>query len=97
MQEIPPIRFFDPHEANLMEVVAAHLLPQDDRMPSQRIPIVPSIDERLHEGRIPGYRFATMPPTAMLIGSAFKPLRRSPLNLMAEPFSSFPGASRTSF
>ena len=61
VQETPPIRFFDPREANLMEVLAAHILPQDDREPSRRIPIVPRIDERLHKGQIPGYRFSSMP------------------------------------
>jgi hypothetical protein len=62
VQETPLIRFFDPREASLMEVLAAHILPQDDRELSRRIPIVPRIDERLHKGRIPGYRFSTMPP-----------------------------------
>ena len=57
VQETPPIRFFDPREASLMEAIAAHILPQDDREPSRRIPIVPRIDERLHKGQIPGYRF----------------------------------------
>jgi hypothetical protein len=61
VQETLPIRFFDPREANLMEVLAAHILPQDDREPSCRIPIVPRIDERLHKGQIPGYRFSNMP------------------------------------
>jgi hypothetical protein len=61
VQETPQIRFFDPRENKLMEVLAAHLLPQDDREPSRRIPIVPRIDERLHNGLTPGYRFSTMP------------------------------------
>jgi Gluconate 2-dehydrogenase subunit 3 len=62
VHKIPPIRFFTAEEASLMEAVIAHLLPQDDRVPAKRIPIVPSIDKRLHEGRTPGYRFAKMPP-----------------------------------
>jgi hypothetical protein len=62
VEKIPPIRFFNPEEASLMEAVVAHLIPQDDRMPSRRIPIVPNIDRRLYEGRTPGYRFARMPP-----------------------------------
>jgi hypothetical protein len=62
VHEIPPIRFFTPDEARLMETLAAHILPQDDRHPSMRIPIVARIDERLHKGRTPGYRFAKMPP-----------------------------------
>ena len=62
VHKIPPIQFFSPEEADLLEIIVAHLLPQDDRMPSRRIPLVPSIDKRLHEGRTPGYRFAKMPP-----------------------------------
>ncbi len=62
VHKIPPIRFFTPEEAGLMEAVTAHLLPQDDRMPARRIPLVRFIDKRLHEGRTPGYRFAEMPP-----------------------------------
>ena len=62
VHEVTPIRFFTPDEAMLMEAVAAHLLPQDDRMPSRRIPLVPNIDKRLFEGRTAGYRFAKMPP-----------------------------------
>jgi Gluconate 2-dehydrogenase subunit 3 len=58
----PPIRFFTADEAHFMEALAAHILPQDDREPALRIPIVPGIDERLHEGRTAGYRFAKMPP-----------------------------------
>jgi hypothetical protein len=58
----PPIRFFQPDELTLIETIVAHLLPQDDRDPAMRIPIVPWIDERLHEGRTPGYRFEKMPP-----------------------------------
>ena len=62
VNEVPPIRFFNPEEARLMEILAAHILPQGDRHPARRIAIVPHIDERLHKGRIPGYRFLTMPP-----------------------------------
>jgi hypothetical protein len=62
VHEVPPIRFFTPEEARLMEAIAAHVLPQDDRLPARRIPIVPRIDERLHKGRTAGYRFAKMPP-----------------------------------
>jgi hypothetical protein len=62
VHKIPPIRFFTPEEALLMEMIADHVMPQDDRHLSRRIPIVPRIDERLYKGSIPGYRFAKMPP-----------------------------------
>jgi Gluconate 2-dehydrogenase subunit 3 len=57
----PAIRFFTRDEVRLLECVCDHLLPQDDRDLSRRIPIVPFIDQRLYEKRIPGFRFANMP------------------------------------
>jgi hypothetical protein len=57
-----PIRFFSPDEARTMYAVVDRVLPQDDRTPERRIPILPSIDERLYEGRIDGYRYVDMPP-----------------------------------
>ncbi len=62
IHEIPLIRFFNLEEARLMEIVCEHLIPQDDRDTAHRIPVLPFIDERLHEGRTPGYRFEIMPP-----------------------------------
>lgn len=62
VHNVPDIRFFTPEEARLMETIVAHVLPQDDRLADRRVPIVPRIDERLYKGRIPGYRFAKMPP-----------------------------------
>ena len=62
VRNIPPIRFFTPDEASLMEVICDHILPQDDRDAAHKIPIVPWIDKRLHENRHDGYRFADMPP-----------------------------------
>ena len=62
VHEVPPLRFFDESQSRLMQLLCDHLLPQDDRDAAHRIPIVPFIDQRLHEGRIPGYRFESMPP-----------------------------------
>ena len=57
-----PIRFFTPDEARTMYAVVDRILPQDDRTDERRIPILPSIDERLYENRLDGYRFEDMPP-----------------------------------
>jgi hypothetical protein len=57
----PTIRFFTDEQVRLLECICEHLLPQDDRDLSRRIPIVPYIDQRLYEKRIPGFRFANMP------------------------------------
>ncbi len=62
VEEVPPLRFFNDEEAKFMGVVCDHLLPQDDRDLAHRIPVLPYIDERLFNGKTPGYRFAAMPP-----------------------------------
>lgn len=62
VHNVPPIRFFTPEEARLMEAICDHLLPQDDREEHRRIPIVPRIDQRLFEGKHDGYRYEHMPP-----------------------------------
>jgi hypothetical protein len=61
---LPPLRFFSAEEARLMQAIADRLIPQDDREPEVRVPIVPRIDEKLFEHRIPGYRYEDMPPQA---------------------------------
>lgn len=62
IQHVPPLRFFSPEEARTVELVCERLLPQHDRDDAHRIPILPFIDERLHEGRGDGYRYEVMPP-----------------------------------
>lgn len=58
----PSIRFFSEDEARLMRAVCGRLIPQDDRDDAHKIPVVNYIDERLHAGRIDGYRYEDMPP-----------------------------------
>jgi hypothetical protein len=56
-----PIRFFNEAEAVTMAAVLDRILPQDDRQPTQRIALLPTLDERLYANRIEGYRFEDMP------------------------------------
>ena len=67
---VPPIRFFGPGEAALLQAVINRLLPQDDRVPEKRIPILEVIDERLYKNELIGFRFEDMPPDrdAYLLG-----------------------------
>ena len=62
VEQVPPIRYFTPDEARLMQAVCDRLLPQDDRDEQHKIPVVNYIDERLYSQRIDGYRFEDMPP-----------------------------------
>jgi len=57
-----PLHFFtDAADARLMRAVVDRILPQDDRTPERRIDVLAGIDERLHGGKIEGYRFEDMP------------------------------------
>jgi hypothetical protein len=56
-----PFRFFTPEQAKFWTAVFEHILPQTDRTPDRRIPILVPLDQRLFENRTPGYRFEGMP------------------------------------
>ena len=60
--EVPPIRFFQPEELPTMKAVCDRVIPQDDRLPERKIPVVHYIDQRLFENRSDGYRYEGMPP-----------------------------------
>lgn len=62
VEHVPPVRFFTPDEAKLMQAVCDRLLPQDDRDEAHKIPVLNYIDDRLYNRRIDGYRFEDMPP-----------------------------------
>lgn len=86
MRNIPPIRFFTPEEVRLMEQITDHLLPQSDRAPERRIPIVPFIDERLYQRRTPGYRFSEMPPDGEAYRMGFEAIERMAQHAFQRPF-----------
>ncbi|MGB0125758.1 MAG: gluconate 2-dehydrogenase subunit 3 family protein [Silvibacterium sp.] len=56
-----PIRFFTQQQADFWSIVFDHLIPQTDRTPDRRIPILPAVDKRLFLNKTNGYRFADMP------------------------------------
>ena len=62
VEQPAPIRYFSTEQAKFWHAVFDHLLPQDDRTPERRIPIVSVIDERLYRNQGIGYRYENMPP-----------------------------------
>lgn len=62
VHDVPPIRFFEPAEIRILGALVDRVLPQNDRPPDQRIPIVPWIDDRCYRHIIDGWRFDNMPP-----------------------------------
>jgi hypothetical protein len=57
----PPIRYFTSQQAAFWCSVFDHLLPQHDRTPERRIPLVEPLDLRLYQNRTIGYRYESMP------------------------------------
>jgi hypothetical protein len=62
LEDVPAIRFFTEEEARTLEAVAECIVPQADRGITERIPIVPWLDDKLAEDRRDGYRYETLPP-----------------------------------
>jgi hypothetical protein len=62
LAEVPPIRFLESAEVALLEAASERIIPQPDRRASERIPIIPWIDEKLHHDWRDGYRYEELPP-----------------------------------
>ena len=60
LDEVPQRRFLSEEQWSLLEAIVARLVPQPDR--AEPVPIVPWIDDMLHQNHNPGYRYADMPP-----------------------------------
>ena len=56
--QAPAIRFFNDAEARTLDAFCDTMLAQD-REP--RVPVLPFVDAKLHEGRLDGYQYADMP------------------------------------
>lgn len=61
VEQPPPIRYLTPEQAAFRRAVFDHLIPQHDRTPDRRIPLVEPLDERLYQNRTIGYRYTSMP------------------------------------
>jgi len=62
LEEIPPIHFFNEHEARTLAAIAERIIPQPDRSGSEKVPVAPWIDEKLYEDERDGYRYEELPP-----------------------------------
>jgi len=62
VEQPPSIRYFTSEQARFWRAVFDHLIPQQDRLPERRIPLVEPLDERLYQNRGVGYRYENMPP-----------------------------------
>jgi hypothetical protein len=61
VEQPPSIRYFTIDQAKFWRAVFDHLIPQHDRTPDRRIPIVEPIDDRLYRNKTIGYRYENMP------------------------------------
>jgi gluconate 2-dehydrogenase subunit 3-like protein len=58
VHNVPPLRFFTPHEAETLRAFLDVVLAQDAE---PRIPVLEYVDEKLHEGTGDGYQYFDMP------------------------------------
>jgi Gluconate 2-dehydrogenase subunit 3 len=74
IDEVPPRRFFTDAEARTLGAAVERILPQPDRQPEDRVPIVPWIDAKLADDRRDGYRYQELPPQRELWRAALSGL-----------------------
>jgi hypothetical protein len=58
VNNVPEIRFFDEHEAATLIAFCDTVMAQDAE---PRIPVLPMVDQKLHEGQLDGFQFEDMP------------------------------------
>jgi hypothetical protein len=87
IHHVPPIRFFTRDELPTIAAVVDCILPQDDRLPEVRIPVLNFIDERLFEGKIDGYRFEDMPPDREAYRLGIRAINETALKMGGKAFA----------
>jgi hypothetical protein len=90
VEQPPPIRYFSPDQARFWRAVFEHLIPQHDRTPERRIPLVEPLDERLYQNRGIGYRFESMPPDREAYGLAETAINQESLERFGGAFLDLP-------
>lgn len=86
IHNVPSIQYFTDAEALLLKAVCDRILPQDDREPDDRIPIVPWIDERCHSRVEDGTRFESIPPFWIAWRQALSGIDETSRALDQQPF-----------
>ncbi len=92
LHDLPGRRFFTEAEWQLLDAIAARLVPQPDR-PSP-IAIVPWIDEALATGRGEGFRHDDMPPMPIAWRAALKAIDAEARRRHARGFVELDAATR---
>jgi hypothetical protein len=64
VHNVPPYRYFTPHEQATMIALCNRVMPQEHRPPDRRIPIAPWLDAQCLRTVEHGFRYDNMPVTA---------------------------------
>ena len=86
VNNVPPLRFFSPEEIRVMLAAIDRIIPQDDRIPTKRVPILPAIDRRLYDDVQDGYRFEGMPKDREAFHLGIKGIQAIAAGLFQRPF-----------
>lgn len=92
--EVPDVRFFTEAEARTLAAVVDRIVPQPERGEAEKIPVVPWIDEKLHEDRRDGYRFADVPPQREAWRRGLAGIDDTARALFGEAFAELDGAAQ---
>lgn len=82
-----PIRFFSASEVEILAAVIDRVMPQDDRASDRTIPILPTIDARLFNNELNGFRYEDMPPDQEAYRLALRAMDEMARERFAAPFA----------
>jgi hypothetical protein len=91
LEQVPAPRFFTPAELSILEAAVQRILPQPDREPAERVPIVPWIDAKLAEDIRDGFRYDGLPPQRELWRAGLTGLDQASQALYGRPFTALTG------
>jgi hypothetical protein len=84
VENVPPLRFFEPAEAETLAAFADLVMAQDSE---PRIPVLAYVDEKLYKGELDGYQFFDMPDDRETWRRVARGLDEEAQRLGAERFS----------
>ena len=90
VETTPEIAHFSPDEVAFWTVVFDHIVPQTDRVPERRVPIVPRVDHKLATHQTIGYRFADMPGEAEVYALGRRAIDEEAVAAYGAPFVELP-------
>ena len=87
VHNVPPFRYFGPHQQATLEALCARVIPQHHRPAHRRVPLAPWIDQLCYDQHEPGFRYEDMPPVHLAWEWGLEGLDQTAHDKFGRPFA----------